>query len=216
MYFFIWVTLSWSWLSPLLLRPDIDWISRVRCSPQHCDCYICYIDRNVDSFSPSGCECSVPPLLTEWVVSGAILTTRRDQGSADTWVWHPVYTETHGASWREQASASRDHQPCVISDPPAVVWFAGEIQTEPSIGFNLQHVLQLWRLFLAPEIFFRVYIAVKLRREGKLQASENLWGSFPIFANDTDTPFRWKVHDLCFENSIWSERSNISREHRVV
>ena len=70
--------------------------------------------------------------------------------------------------------------------------------------------------FLAPEIFFRVYFAVKPRREGKLQASENLWGSFPIFANDTDTPFRWKVHDLCFENSIWSERSNISREHRVV
>ena len=183
---------------------------------EHCDCYICYIARTVDSFSPSECECSVPP---HWV-SCKWCNSDNKKGSGISWhlsltpsvhTGHNIVTRTGFGDQRSSADCDLwSSSSCLIrwrDTPGAHHW----IDFTTFFGRA-----SCFTTFLAPEIFFRVYFAVKPRREGKLQASENLWGSFPIFANDTDTPFGWKVHDLCFENSIWSERSNISTEHRVV
>ena len=108
----------------LLLRSDTDRMLRVRCL----ECRTLgmspgdprFIARNVDSIYPV-CLCSVPGLppplwgyrVTEWVVSGAILTTRGDIRDQLTPVC-PVYTITHldpGLVTLNRLQWSKDHQP---------------------------------------------------------------------------------------------------------
>ena len=77
--------------------------------------------------------------------------------------WHLSLTpsvHTQGiTSWREQASAIRDHQPTVISDPPAVVWFDGEILTESSIGLYFYNMFYNSEDFSLLRKYFSVFIS---------------------------------------------------------
>ena len=143
------------------------------------------ITRNVDSFSPSG-----PVSLSEcmqWVVQ------LWQHLTVVTLHCVPTHTQTLGASWlRTGFSDQRSSSAKCDTDLWSSDWLNWHTRSLSLAGVcrekiqNMPHVLQLWGVFLAPEILPRVETSQwKLRREGKLQASENLWGSFPIFTSDT-------------------------------